>query len=114
VGLPHGSRRTCWRAPGVPTARRIRRRRARLSRRPPRHDSRELSGPHALGAYLADGWYRGQVGLLRAADEWGTETAFLAQLHLEYDDGSTTVVGTDGSWRWAESRILAADLIDAA
>jgi len=69
-------------------------------------------GRHALGTYLADGWYRGQVGLLRASDQWGTETAFLAQLHLEHEDGSTTVVGTDAGWRWAESHIVAADLIE--
>ena len=29
-------------------------------------------GRHELGALLADGWYRGQVGLLRAADQWAT------------------------------------------
>ena len=69
-------------------------------------------GPHVLGALLADGWYRGQVGILRAADQWGDQTAFLAQLHLEHDDGTTTVVGTDASWRWAASHILAADLIE--
>ena len=54
-----------------------------------------------LGALLADGWYRGQVGILRAADQWGEQTAFLAQLHLEHEDGTTTVVGTDAGWRWS-------------
>ena len=65
-----------------------------------------------LGALLADGWYRGQVGILRAADQWGEQTAFLAQLHLEHDDGTTTVLGTDASWRWSDSHIVAADLIE--
>ena len=69
-------------------------------------------GPHVLGAYLADGWYRGQVGLLRACDQWGADTAFLAQLHLDHEDGTTTVIGTDAGWRWAGSHILAADLIE--
>jgi alpha-L-rhamnosidase len=69
-------------------------------------------GAHVLDALLADGWYRGQVGILRASDQWGEQTAFLAQLHLEHDDGSTTVVGTDASWRWAASHVLAADLIE--
>src|SRR3954469_10721418 len=35
-------------------------------------------GPNALEVLLADGWYRGQVGVGRAVDQWGTETAFLA------------------------------------
>jgi alpha-L-rhamnosidase len=70
------------------------------------------AGPHVLDALLADGWYRGQVGILRASDQWGTETAFLAELHLEHEDGTTSVVGTDATWRWARSHILAADLIE--
>ena len=69
-------------------------------------------GPHRLGAYLADGWYRGQVGITRATDQWGTVTAFLAQLELEHEDGTTTVLGTDATWQWSTTHILAADLIE--
>ena len=69
-------------------------------------------GTHLLEAQLADGWYRGQVGMLNAHDQWGTETAFLAQLHLEHEDGSSTVVGTDATWRWAPSHITETDLIE--
>ncbi|MDR7255107.1 alpha-L-rhamnosidase [Nocardioides sp. BE266] len=69
-------------------------------------------GAHTLDALLADGWYRGQVGILRATDQWGTETALLAQLELEHADGSRTVVGTDAAWQWSPSHIVAADLIE--
>ncbi|WP_221633996.1 alpha-L-rhamnosidase [Nocardioides luti] len=69
-------------------------------------------GAHRLEALLADGWYRGQVGILRATDQWGDTTAFLAQLHLEHEDGTTTVVGTDETWRWTPSYVLQADLIE--
>ena len=56
---------------------------------------------------LADGWYRGQVGITRAADQWGDRIALLAQLQLTHDDGTGTVIGTgpggaapsDTSWR---------------
>ena len=51
-------------------------------------------GDNTLDALLADGWYRGQVGVGRAHDQWGSETAFLAQLEVEHEDGSVTVVGT--------------------
>ena len=68
-------------------------------------------GDHVLGALLADGWYRGQVGMPRAHDQWGDTTALLAQLVVDHDDGSRVVRGTDATWRWAESHIVAADLI---
>ena len=55
-----------------------------------------------LDALLADGWYRGQVGMTRAHDQWGTETAFLAQLEVEHEDGTTAVFGTDDTWRWSD------------
>ena len=32
--------------------------------------------------------------------------------HLEHEDGTTTVVGTDESWRWATSHITETDLIE--
>ncbi len=69
-------------------------------------------GANTLDALLADGWYRGQVGMTRAHDQWGSETAFLAQLELEQDDGSTTVLGTDETWQWSPSHITLADLIE--
>ena len=39
--------------------------------RPTTSPTCSAAGTHALGALLADGWYRGQVGILRAADQWG-------------------------------------------
>jgi alpha-L-rhamnosidase len=69
-------------------------------------------GDHELGALLADGWYRGQVGMFRARDQWGDTTAFLAQLHVFYDDGRTEIFGTHAGWQWSASHILAADLIE--
>ena len=68
-------------------------------------------GENTLDALLADGWFRGQVGVGRASDQWGTETAFLAQLEVEHQDGSTAFWGTDADWRWSPSHITVADLI---
>ena len=78
------------------------------------YDVTELvtDGANALGAVLADGWYRGQVGMLRASDQWGDRTALLAQLHVEHPDGSTTVVGSGPGWSSTRSHVLAADLIE--
>jgi alpha-L-rhamnosidase len=68
-------------------------------------------GRNAIGAILSDGWFRGQVGLPRAHDQWGSELAWLAQLHVELADGTTVVAGTGNGWRGACSHIEAADLI---
>jgi len=71
-----------------------------------------VAGSNALGAVLADGWYRGEVGMLRSYDQFGERTAFLAQLHVDHPDGTTTVVGTGEGWTSRPSHILSADLIE--
>ena len=68
-------------------------------------------GENELTVLLSDGWFRGQVGITRAHDQWGGRTAFLAQLHVEHPDGTATRAGTDASWRSRPSHITSADLI---
>ena len=60
---------------------------------------------------LSDGWFRGQVGLTRAHDQWGSRLAFLAQGNVDYEDGTRAVFGTGEGWRSHRSHIGAADLI---
>ncbi|WP_138736012.1 family 78 glycoside hydrolase catalytic domain [Modestobacter excelsi] len=69
------------------------------------------AGRNALAVVLADGWFRGQIGIVRAADQWGDRLAFLGQLELTHPDGEVTVVGTGSGWRSAEGHVVAADLI---
>jgi alpha-L-rhamnosidase len=78
------------------------------------HDVTEqlTPGRHVVDALLADGWFRGKVGAPRASDQWGDRTAYLAQLVVEHEDGTTTVHGTGPDWRWTTSHIVTADLID--
>ncbi len=68
-------------------------------------------GRNAIGAILSDGWFRGQVGLPRAHDQWGSSLGFLAQLRVDFADGTAVVGGTDSEWRSTRSEIEAADLI---
>lgn len=57
-------------------------------------------GDNALGAWLADGWYRGRIGFNGGhRNLYGDKVAVLAQLHVTHDDGSTTVLGTDSEWK---------------
>jgi len=68
-------------------------------------------GRNAIGAIVSDGWFRGQVGLPRAHDQWGSELAFLAQVCATFDGGATAVAGTGPGWRSTRSWIESADLI---
>ncbi len=65
-------------------------------------------GPNALGAEVAEGWYSGYVGFGLLVGQgpnragryfYGKTPAFLAQLEIEYTDGTRETVGTDASWR---------------
>lgn len=66
------------------------------------------SGPNALGAWVADGWYSGYLGFGRLIGlgtektgryTYGKTPAFMAQLEIEYTDGSRQIIGTDKSWK---------------
>ena len=50
---------------------------------------------------LADGWYRGSVGAWGLKKQYGCETKILAQLEIEYKDGTADKVVTDGTWLWS-------------
>ena len=70
-------------------------------------------GPNALGAILGDGWYAGFVGFdpKKAGAHYGTRPQLLAQLNVEYEDGTTESISTDGSWRSSTGPILFSDLL---
>ena len=70
-----------------------------------------VPGRNAIGAIVSDGWFRGQVGLPRAHDQWGSELGFLAQVCARFEGGATAVAGTGSGWRSARSWIESADLI---
>jgi len=65
-------------------------------------------GTNAIGAWVADGWYAGYVGfglLTGIGTEhigrytYGKTPAIMAQVEIEYADGTRETVGTDASWR---------------
>lgn len=59
-------------------------------------------GNHQMSVQLADGWYRGSVGAWGLKNQYGTETKFLAQLEVLYEDGTKTVMKTGESWDWSD------------
>jgi alpha-L-rhamnosidase len=64
-------------------------------------------GTNVIAVLLADGWFRGQNGIPRAADQWGAQTSFVASI----TSGTQTICTTDGQWLFNKSHIVSTDLI---
>ncbi len=78
-------------------------------------------GPNALAAWVADGWYSGYLGfglLTGIGTErigrytYGKTPAVMAQLEIEYADGTRDTINTDNSWKTTSAGpIQQADLL---
>ena len=70
-------------------------------------------GQNALGAVLGDGWFAGFVGFdpKHRGALYGPRPQLLAQLNVEYEDGTTASLATEGSWRCSTGPILFSDLL---
>ena len=70
-------------------------------------------GRNAIGAMLGDGWYRGRLGFGGGRRNiYGDHLALLAQLEIDYLDGTTERILTDETWHAARGPILASDIYD--
>jgi len=76
-------------------------------------------GANAIGATVGDGWYSGRLGMLQGLTGglpryfYGKRPKYLATLRLEFNDGTTTEIGTDESWKTtSQGPILSSDLYD--
>ncbi|MFI1566827.1 family 78 glycoside hydrolase catalytic domain [Streptomyces sp. NPDC020490] len=70
-------------------------------------------GRNAWAAHLADGWYRGLLGFNGGTrDIYGPHTGLLAELRIEYADGSADTVATGEGWRWSPGPVLSAGLYE--
>jgi len=67
-------------------------------------------GDNVIGAIVGDGWYSGHIGDSHF-QFWGNAPRLLAQLEINYEDGSSTRIVTDGSWQVHPGPILSSDLM---
>lgn len=71
------------------------------------------TGRNAMGALLADGWFRGRLGFGGGqSDIYGDRLAFLAQLEVTYPDGRQERICSGPPWRSASGPIIASSLYD--
>ncbi len=69
-------------------------------------------GGNAIGAMLGAGWYKGKMGFSGMRNLYGNQTAFLAQLVISYEDGTSEVIATDSSWKGNQAPVLFSEIYD--
>ncbi len=72
-------------------------------------------GRNVLGAVLGDGWFRGRIGFAAGRRNiYGEHLALLAQLEIQYTDGTSERIITDDAqaWRAATGPILMNSIYD--
>ena len=68
------------------------------------------AGANAIGAYLAPGWYSGTIASF-GANKYGTTPSLIAQLRIDYTDGTSEWVTTNNTWKTAPGPIATSDII---
>jgi len=68
------------------------------------------AGPNAVGATLAPGWYKGDLGWVGQRNLYGSSTALLFLLVVTYSDVRTHRVASDTEWKTAQGPILFSEL----
>ncbi|WP_438482603.1 family 78 glycoside hydrolase catalytic domain [Oleiharenicola lentus] len=70
------------------------------------------AGANSLLFTLGDGWWSGYVGWQERRGRYGSlENSLLAQLEIEFADGSRQTITTDRAWQCATGPILSSDFM---
>lgn len=70
------------------------------------------SGTNAIGVALGSGWYRGFIGFSGQKNFYGKEVALLAQIEIQYTDGTKETIVTDESWKSSTGSIVSSEIYD--
>jgi alpha-L-rhamnosidase len=70
----------------------------------------QIQQKNTIGAIVGDGWYRGNIGWGNENGYYGHKIALLAQLQINYTDGTSEVIGTDQSWKVSNGPIIFSDI----
>ncbi|MBO9634182.1 MAG: family 78 glycoside hydrolase catalytic domain [Chitinophagaceae bacterium] len=77
--------------------------------------TQQLTARNEILVTVGEGWYRGSFkGVLGGSNKniYGDRAGLLALLRLDFKDGSSALIPTDGSWDYSESNIRYSDLYD--
>ncbi|KAL4789747.1 bacterial alpha-L-rhamnosidase domain protein [Aspergillus venezuelensis] len=70
------------------------------------------SETNCLGVRVAEGWYKGRIGFGGQRNQYGNQTAVLAQLEVKGEDDVTYMIATDGTWTVTQGPIRQAEIYD--
>jgi len=71
------------------------------------------NGANAMGAMLGYGWYAGHMNLFENRNIYGHYPMLMAQLELEFSDGTSQTIVTDQQWKTTlNGAVLWSDLLD--
>jgi alpha-L-rhamnosidase len=68
------------------------------------------SGENVCGAVLGDGWYCGHLHS-DPRQTYGDRPRLLAQLEIQFADGTSAMIATDKTWRTSEGPIRSSDML---
>lgn len=76
--------------------------------------TRQISEGGTLSVLLGNGWYKGRFGLnSEGKGGWyGDEWKLIAEIRLDYADGTQEIIGTDETWTVTRSRLTFSNLYD--
>ncbi|MDR1542442.1 MAG: glycoside hydrolase family 78 protein [Clostridiales bacterium] len=79
--------------------------------------TKDLKEDNLIEITVSNGWYKGVFGFSGQADNYGDRVSAIAQISIEYENGSKEVICTDESWRCKlgpikESEIYSGETID--
>lgn len=69
-----------------------------------------LQAKNSIGAVVGDGWYRGNIAFKGQRSYYGDKCALLAQVVVNYTDGTSETIVTDSSWKSTTGPILESDI----
>ncbi|MDO8953160.1 MAG: glycoside hydrolase family 78 protein, partial [Draconibacterium sp.] len=69
-----------------------------------------LQTNNSIGAILGDGWYRGNIGWQDQRNYYGGKLALIAQVHINYTDGTGEILETGEGWKATTGPIIFSDI----
>jgi alpha-L-rhamnosidase len=67
-------------------------------------------GNNVIGAWLGNGWYKGNLAWENQKEVYGSGTALLCQMTITYENGNEVTIVSDENWKAAGSPILMSEI----
>lgn len=65
---------------------------------------------NAIGAIVADGWYRGNIGFRNQRAYFGDKLGLLVQVKIDYTDGTSALIASNDQWQVTTGPVLESDI----